>query len=351
MHYSKIKYEIKLLLIFILTLLSFLSIEFFFTSSKERSDASKMKEAEILAETWFNKIDRMKKERRIFSDVETNIKYSSLIGNEFTDITTTLGSLEAKEISTNPKFAALFVKYLTDAGIDSSKTVGIILSGSFPALAISSLAAAQTLKLNVVLLSSLGASTFGANQPGATWIEMEKYLIEKGSLKHKSLIITTGAEDDNGGGLSEEGLDLMKNIANCLNVDLYRPASLKESIERKLDLFLENKVDLVINIGGNQTSLGSCAHSSNIPNGFQNTYKSCNHLNRGIIARVSENNIPFINILNIKILSIENDISINHSNHTDSQVYYDRKIKKIPVIVLLLTLSTLLLFLRTFKRN
>jgi len=348
MRYLRFKKETKLYLILLAALLSLLIIEIFFTKIEGRVDHNKMREAVSLTENWFNDIAKMKKERNISSDAKTGIRYSSLIGDEFTDITTTLGSLEAKEISTNPEFAALMVKYLSDAGIDSSQSIGIILSGSFPALAISTFAAVQTLKLNAIIISSIGASMFGANQLGATWIEMEKYLILNGNLKYKSSIITTGAEDDNGGGLSEEGLELMENTAEHLSIKLYMPASLEESIQKKLNFFLENNVRLIVNIGGNQTVLGGCVHSSNIPNGFQKTYKSCRHSNRGIIAWVSEKNIPFINLLNIKKLAIENDISINPSVVPSGSIYMARKTEKFPALLFIICISGSIFFI---KRN
>ena len=349
MHILKIKYETKLLLILALALLSFFSIEFLFTSSKERNDVLKMKEAMSLAETWFNKIELMKKEKGISSDIETNIKHSGLIGNYFTDITTTLGSLEAKEISTNPEFAALIVRYLTDSNIDSTKKVGVILSGSFPSLSISSLAAIQTLKAKAIIFSSLGASMFGANQPGATWLDIENYLIKSSGLKYRSNLVTPGAEADNGGGLSGKGVQILKTTAANYNVDLYLPHSLKESIDRKVDILLNNKIDLLINIGGNQTSLGACVHSLNIPNGFHKKIECCNDEDRGVIMQLNEKGIPFINLLNIKDLAIKNELSINPSVASLGSIYKERKHEKIPAVFSLIILSGLIFLIRKKK--
>ncbi len=341
----KIKYELKLLLIFVLALLLILLIELQFTSSKERSDASKMKEAVNLAETWFAKIEMMKNERGIRNDTETNIKYKALIGDEFTDITTTLGSLEAKEISTNPEFAALIVKYLTDSNIDSTQKVGVILSGSFPSLAISSLAAIQTLNAKAIIFSSLGASMFGANQEGATWLDIENYLINNAGLKYKSYLVTLGAEADNGGGLREEGIKLLKTTAAYYNFDLYLPHSINESIEKKINILLKNNIDLLINIGGNQTGLGACVHSLLIPNGLHKRIESCNDEDRGIIMRLNEKSIPFINLLNIKNLAIANDISTNPSAGSSGSIYKERKYQKFPLVFSITILSVLILLL------
>jgi len=351
MHNLKIKYQSKLLLVLVLALLSLLSIELLFTSSKERSDALKMEEAVSLAETWFGKIELMKKEKGIVSDAETSIKHSGLIGNEFTDITTTLGSLEAKEISTNPEFAALIVKYLTDSNIDSTNKVGVILSGSFPSLSISSLAAIQTLNASAIIFSSLGASMFGANQHGATWLDIENYLIKNAGFTYRSNLVTLGAEADNGGGLSDEGVQILKTTAAENNVDLYLPHSIKESIDKKVDLLLKNKIDLLINIGGNQTSLGACVHSLNIPNGFHNKVECCSDEDRGVIMQLNEKGIPFINLLNIKDLAIKNDLSINPSVTSLGSIYKEIKYEKVPAAFSLVILSGLVFLIRKKKQS
>lgn len=344
----KIKYETKLLLILSFAAILFLGASQFFTRIEIREDGPQMIEAVSLAQSWFAAVNKMKNEKRISNDIQTSKPYNSLIGDEYTDITTTLGSLEAKEISTNPVFAALIVKYLTDASIDETKTVGIILSGSFPALSISCLAAIQTLNCKAILFSSLGASTYGANQAGATWLDIENHLIEQSNLKYKSSLVTIGAENDNGGGLSDEGIQTLKNTIARYSTNIYYPKNLRESIKTKVDLLLKHKIDILINIGGNQTSFGTCVHSLGIPNGFNKKLESCKDGDRGIIARLAERGIPFINLLNIKRLAIENHISINPAVLSNS-LYSNRKTQKIPIAFSIVALSGFLLLLRKKK--
>ncbi|HEY4754785.1 MAG TPA: poly-gamma-glutamate system protein [Ignavibacteriaceae bacterium] len=349
MLHLKIKYEFKLVLVFSFALLLLYAVDKYFTKIEIRKDCAQMSEAISLTERWFNDVGQMKKEKKISNDIRSDTKYNFLIGDEYTNITTTFGSLEAKELSANPEFAALLIKYLTNSNIDSTKTVGIILSGSFPSLSISCLAAIQTLNSKAIIFSSLGASMFGANQPGATWLDIENYLIKSSNLKYKSSLVTVGAEDDNGGGLSDDGFQILKTTASNYNVSLYYPPSLKESIEKKVEILLGGEIDILINIGGNQTSLGSCAHSSNIPNGFHREYKSCNHENRGIIARLSEREIPFINLLNIKSLAIENQISLDPTVVSGGLIFSNRKTEKIPIALSIIASFGLILLIRKKK--
>ena len=69
-----------------------------------------------------------------------------MIGQRWSGMTTTLGVLEAKRTSTHPDFAAAIVSLLKQCGAKPGDRVAINLSGSFPALGLSALSAAQVLE-------------------------------------------------------------------------------------------------------------------------------------------------------------------------------------------------------------
>ena len=73
---------------------------------------------------------------------------------------------------------------------------GLVVSGSFPALAVSALAALTVLDMEVLMMSSLGASSYGANQPGASWIDMENWLIRRGGLRYCSALVSAGGRSE-----------------------------------------------------------------------------------------------------------------------------------------------------------
>jgi len=312
---------------------------------KERKDSITMSRASNLASEWFDVIGKVKKEKGLLLPEYENLKYPGLIGLEYSEITTTLGSLDAKYTANNPEFAALTVKYLDDAGIDSNSTVGVISSGSFPSIAISTLAALQTIGAKVVLISSLGASSYGANDPNATWIDMENWLREKAGLKYKSCIITLGAEDDAGLGLQEEGISMLEQAAQRCDVSLYKPKSFEESLHTKLGLFTANHISLLINIGGNQVALGKCPHGSAIKNGFHKIINSCYDSDRGLIFRLAEKGIPVIHFLNIKSLAVEYGLPIAPAQKfiKSDFLYSEKAPHKIQVIIFLIIISLSLL--------
>lgn len=59
---------------------------------------------------------------------------TGLIGEEYTDITTTLGSIEAKRTAADPDMAALLVRMFSEAGLRSGDRVGAGFFRVFPSL-------------------------------------------------------------------------------------------------------------------------------------------------------------------------------------------------------------------------
>ena len=338
--------NIRLLIVFSIFLIGFVISNFMFTTNKSSVYEKDMHQAVDLTIKWFGIIKNQKEVRGIQSDAVSNVPYSFLLGNDFTTITTTLGSLNAKEISTNPDFSALIVRLIKEAGIKENTKVGVILSGSFPSLSIATLAALQTLNLEVIMSSSLGASSYGANQESATWIDMENWLLEEGNLKYHSEIVSKGAENDIGLGLSDEGNMFLEDAARRNNRTLYSPQNLSQAITDRVNLFVSNNISLLINIGGNQAAMGSCTHSVSIPNGLNKNITLCNDKDRGVIQEMNALGIPVINLLNIKELAnrYEMDISPGIQYSASKRLFNEKHINKtILSITLLVSLFCLVI--------
>lgn len=299
-----------------------------------------------LTDRWFNLVKEFKIERGLpGEDVDEN-PYGFLLGSELSEITTTLGSREAKTMACSRQFAGVFVRYLWNAGIDSSDAVGITLSGSFPSLAIACLAAVQALGAEAVVTSSLGASSYGANQPEATWIDLESYLVRNGSLQTESSLVTFGGEGDSGGGISEKGLSLLRDAVRRNGKKLYIPSSFLEAVETKERLFRSHSVEAFINIGGNQVSLGACPHAPSLPNGYHESVPSCNHENRGVMVRMAESGIPVIHMLNIRELALRHGIVPEMNGRFPIEFIGEAdEYKKVPIAIALVCILTMVLFI------
>lgn len=277
----------------------------FFTRQVPVSYTNDMKESMKLASEWRRIVYQQKLKVGLPNNADQSNHENYIIGDEYTETTTTLGSLEAKELSNNELFPALMVKLIHESKADPDKPVGIIASGSFPALFIETLAALQTMNRKAVIIYSLGASSFGANQPAALLPDIEGWMRKYGGCRYSANLITYGAEGDTAGGLIEEGKAAFDSTLKRNGKTCYIPRTVDESIQRKCDLLLKNNIGLLINIGGNQTALGYCSHAELIPNGLHTEVVTCNHKERGVVSRISEKHIPYIHLLNIKNLAMQ----------------------------------------------
>jgi len=301
----KINSSKALLLLFILSV-GIVIVTRAFIDNRGKYVNNKEREAAVrLTEEWFDLINKMKIEKGLQKSEYSDLKYWGLLGTEYTAITTTLGNFEAKQTAANPEFAGVIIKWLKELKIDSNSVVAINLSGSFPSLAIAALAAVQTLGSKVVMISSLGASMYGANEEDATWIDMEEYLRKYGGLVYKSVLITPGGVNDNGGGLQDEGIESLIKGAMRNKREIYFAKDLNDAVNKRFEIFSREKIGVLINIGGNHAALGNCSHSTIIPNGLLKSYESCSHTDKGLIQRIAENKIPVIHLLNIKDLAIK----------------------------------------------
>ena len=77
---------------------------------------------------------------------------TGMIGEPYTEITTTLGNLEAKRSTANPNTAAMVVDMLTQCGAEKGDTVAVNLSSSFPCLNLAVLCALDAMELKGIQL-------------------------------------------------------------------------------------------------------------------------------------------------------------------------------------------------------
>src|SRR5215468_11188943 len=93
-------------------------------------------------------------------DLELDPTGSGMIGPASSITTTNSGSLAAKRTTVNPNWAAVLVDLLHRAGVERGDLVAVGISGSFPALNMAALIAADAIGANTVVIASAGASSF-----------------------------------------------------------------------------------------------------------------------------------------------------------------------------------------------
>ena len=237
-------------------------------------------------------------------DVENDPYKTGLIGQERTPITSDRGIVTSKIITTNPNFAAAFVDMLMKAKVKKHSLVAVGMTGSFPGWNISLLAACQALELQPIIITSVGASDWGANLPALTWLDMERVLNERGVLPFKSAAASIGGGADNGRGLSPEGRELLKQAIERNLVRFIDEPTLEKNISTRLQIYLETSkkapIACYINIGGGVASIGGSQNARLIPPGVTMHLNVKNYPVRGVINQMAEQGMPVINLLNVE---------------------------------------------------
>jgi len=205
--------------------------------------------------------------------------------------------------------AALVVQLLKDAGIRPGDTVGASFSGSFPALNLAVLSACRVMNVEVIYIASVGASTYGANQPALTFPDMVQRLAEDGLLDHGPAVNTLG-------GYMDCGLDMDKalreEIADRLEAypaPLVREEDFSVNIRMRMELYeQQGPIDCFVGVGGNITTSGR--NEMELGWGIVEP-DSAQQINKGsgLVERYSAQGTPVIYLLNIKRLTADYGLS------------------------------------------
>jgi poly-gamma-glutamate system protein len=214
-----------------------------------------------LARQAFKTIKQERVRLRYTIDHESDPAESGLIGELMSSVTTNTGYLPAKQTSINPNFAAVVVHLLKRAGVEKGDKVAVGMSGSFPAINICALAAMTILKVDPIIISSTGASQWGANLPKLTWPDMERILHDKGVFPFRSAALSRGGIDDRALGLPKKKRERLDKIIERNKVLQLSVANFKESVEKRMSLYNElaedSEIKSYINVGGGTSSVGT----------------------------------------------------------------------------------------------
>ena len=305
MYKFRAKSNIVLSVLSLLALLALIAVENGKIDVKQNWYDEKL-EAARLSQTAADCLKNYRLENGVFIDAINDPNQTALIGQEYTLVTTDRGYIDAKLSSTNPNFAALIVQFLKEAGVEEKDNVAVALTGSFPGLNIAVMAAIETLNLKPIIITSVGSSNFGANDPYFTWLDMEKVLYESNVFRHKSVAASIGGGFDEGRGLSPQGRDLIIQAIERNKIDFIREKHLEKSITRRMEIYEEHSkgrpIKAFINVGGGIASLGNTVNGQLIPPGLNENLPVRNFPVRGVIIEMGKAEIPIIHIMNIKQL-------------------------------------------------
>jgi poly-gamma-glutamate system protein len=247
-------------------------------------------------------------------DHEVDPNETGLIGEEFTPLTTSLGDVEAKRTATNPAFAALLVKYFREAGLARGDVVAIGASGSFPAFLLATLCASRVLELDPIVIYSVGASMYGANLPGFTFVDMLAGLRAQGLLPYRLVAVSPGGYRDEGKGVlfDDDGTALLDETRRS-GLPIIDAASLADSIRLRLRVYDlargSRPIRCFVNIGGAAASFGNTPASLTLPNGLvRHVPEVPPDPTRGLVFEFASRGVPVVHLLFVRGLARDNQL-------------------------------------------
>jgi poly-gamma-glutamate system protein len=229
---------------------------------------------------------------------------TGLLGAEGSAITTSTGRLEAKRTTTNPAFAGLVVSLLHAAGARRGDVIAVGASSSFPALIVATLAAAKVMGIEPLVISSLGASEWGANLPGFSWLDMEDELRDRGLIDVRPIARAVGGEDDVGTDMSPEGRALLAGRIRAGGAPFLEEPDLGRNVARRMALYRKSAgsrpIKAFVNIGGSWANMGIDAGVLKVEPGLARRVPVPPPGRRGVIQAMAAEGVPVIHLLNVQ---------------------------------------------------
>ena len=309
--------------------------------------------ASSITEACYKRIKQYKIDNGLPIPAE-DINETGMLGRHFSYITTTTGVIESKRTSVNPNFAAVIIDMFKEAGVKKGDEVVAVFSGSFPAINIAVMAACETFELKTCLMASIGASSYGANDPDFTFFDMANLLYQEGYLKKKIDYISLGGSHDMGDdfweGVSEPIVGRIKaSSAKYISFRDYQ-----ENLEYRMNEIkkMTPNMKLFINVGGNIVSMGLDEEAYIYNNGlikpnYLSAYDIKGNLEKkGLIERYLEQGIPVVHMLNLKSIALKYDLPYDPTTTIEvgsGSVYFEKDYRlSIPIITIIVSIGVLI---------
>ena len=236
--------------------------------------------------------------------------HTALIGVEYSEMVTTLGNADAKRSTTNPNVAGLVVQLLEEAGVRRGDTIAVGCSGSFPALAVATLAASKALGVHPLMILSLGSSSFGADRIDWTLLDILESLKNKGLVDLSFAGVSLGGADDVGNDFDEETKNTLTEKIKASGIPILNEPDLPRDVARRMEIYFGSmsatQIAAFVNIGGNQADLGIDPVILKLEPGVNREITLPEKEERyGVVFAMAKRHIPVVHLLHIKGLLLK----------------------------------------------
>ncbi|MDY6914121.1 MAG: poly-gamma-glutamate system protein [Planctomycetota bacterium] len=233
-------------------------------------------------------------------DPETDPRRTGLIGQEFTPITSDRGTLKAKQVVTNPNFAALVVQMFKSAKLKKGDTVAVAWTGSLPGANLAVLSAIETLELKPIIITSVAASIHGANDPYMTWLDIERLLVDHGVFTAQSVAASYGAGEDTGKGLGQTGRSLIRLAVQRAGITFIDKGKFSRQVAERMKIYTQHAqgapIKLYVNVGGGLGSLGARINGYLARPGFNRSLQKERFGRNGTMTIMAKKGVPVVHI-------------------------------------------------------
>lgn len=313
MYRPSLKSGWSLFILFVLSIILYLIASHSYVEIRTKNYEEKIAAANLMQQ-YIEVLQTEIKARGLEIDPINDPFQTGLIGARFSPITTDRGLLSEKQAAINPNIAAIFVEELSRLKPGDKVAIGI--TGSNPAVNLALYAALTTLKLDPKIIVSLSSASYGANREELTWLDMEAILKEKGLLDFGCSYASIGGSEDRGIGLTENGLNALKDAMKRNNVEMILGSTLEESVDLHMqayDQMLEDqgRYRLFVNIGAGLANVGSGPNARLIPEGLNTKLAERNFEKEGVIMKMAKMNVPVLHIRRILRWARNYDLSLS----------------------------------------
>ena len=248
--------------------------------------------------------------RGLHFDDTLDPNHTGLIGVEYSEMVTTLGSVEAKRTTTNPLMAGLIVRMLGEVGVARGDTIAVGCSGSFPALAVATLCASQAMGVHPVIIVSLGSSSYGADRTDWTLLDIIQTLKNKGLVDAAPAGISLGGSHDVGNDFEGETKTLLTNKIRSSGYPFICQPDLSLDVAERMRIYTGatggSRITAFVNIGGSYADLGTDPLILKLEPGINRQMSMPEKEDHyGVVFAMAKRHIPVIHLLHIKGLVLK----------------------------------------------
>lgn len=291
-------------------------VEDYYKAPEKTAFYAEKLEASRLAAQAMEMLKEEAMRRHITTDSINDPNATYLVGTKYSHITASSIPLTDVLVSLNPNFAAAVVEMLTELRLKAGDLVAVNTTGTFPGLNIAVLSACEVLGIEPLILTAASSASYGANNPGFTWLDMERELSESDIFHFTTYASSIGGEKDNGEGISPEGRIILRRAIERNGCRLISSASLAENIALRYGLYQklagERKKPLraYIDIGGTVTGFGQTIPDTLVKPGINRYPEQQFFSNYGLIQRMVEKHVPILFLGDIKSLALARGLTI-----------------------------------------